>query len=39
MKIKAFWDMVPCNLVELDRPFRGAYCHHYQGDDGGSKRL
>jgi hypothetical protein len=33
-----FWDMAPCSLVELDQRFRGAYCLHYQGDDGGSTR-
>jgi hypothetical protein len=28
----AFWDTVPCSLVEVDRRFRGAYCLHHQGD-------
>jgi len=29
----AFWDIVPCSLVEVDRCFRGAYWLHHQGDD------
>jgi hypothetical protein len=24
----AFWDTAPCGLVEVDRRFTGAYCHH-----------
>jgi hypothetical protein len=35
MKIIAFWDIVPCGLVAVDRRFRGAYCLHHQGGDGG----
>jgi hypothetical protein len=31
MKIKAFWDVVSCSLVRVDRRFRGAYCLHHQG--------
>jgi hypothetical protein len=31
MKMTAFWNKVPCSLVEADRPFRGAYCLHHQG--------
>jgi hypothetical protein len=34
MKATAFWDTVPCSLVEVDRHFRGVYRLHYQGDDG-----
>jgi hypothetical protein len=30
MKMTAFWDIVPCSLVEVDRRFRGAYCLHHQ---------
>jgi hypothetical protein len=30
MKITAFWDIAHCNLVVVDRRFRGAYCLHYQ---------
>jgi hypothetical protein len=30
MKI-AFWDIALCSLG-VDRRFRGAYCHHNQGD-------
>jgi hypothetical protein len=22
----AFWDLLPCSLVEVDRRFGGAYC-------------
>jgi hypothetical protein len=32
MKIRAFWDAAPCNLVGADRRFKGAYCLHHQGD-------
>jgi hypothetical protein len=39
MKMTAFWDIAPCSLIEVDRRFRGAYCVHHQGDDGGSKHL
>jgi hypothetical protein len=28
----AFWDIVPCSLIEVDRRFRGSYCLHHQGD-------
>jgi hypothetical protein len=28
----AFWDIAPCNLIEVDRRFRGAYCLHHHGD-------
>jgi hypothetical protein len=35
-----FWIAAPCNLVEVCRRFRGAYClHHNCHDDGGSKCL
>jgi hypothetical protein len=36
MKIIAFWYIVLCSLVEVDWRYRGAYCLHRQGDDGGS---
>jgi hypothetical protein len=29
--MKAFWDIVTCCLVEVDRRFGGAYCLHHQG--------
>jgi hypothetical protein len=32
MKMTAFWDIVQCTLVEVDRRFRGAYCLHLQFD-------
>jgi hypothetical protein len=34
MNMTAFWDIVPCSLVEVYRRFRGAYClrlHHLIG--------
>jgi hypothetical protein len=30
MKMTAFWVVAPCNLVDVDRCFRGAYCLHNQ---------
>jgi hypothetical protein len=35
MKMTAFWDIAPCNLVELDRRFRDV-CYLHQGLDDGS---
>jgi hypothetical protein len=35
MKMTVLWDMAPCTVVEVDRGFRGAYCLHHQGEDGG----
>jgi hypothetical protein len=37
LKMTVFWDVVK-NLVVFDRRFKGAYCHHREGDrpDGGS---
>jgi hypothetical protein len=35
MKMMAFWDIALCGLFEVNRRFRGAYCLHHQGDDGG----
>jgi hypothetical protein len=33
MKIRDFWDIVPCSLG-VDQRFRGAYClDHHGGDD------
>jgi hypothetical protein len=32
MKFGVFWDVAPCNHVEVGRRFRGAYCLHHQGD-------
>jgi hypothetical protein len=31
--MKAFWDIAPRSLAEVDRRFRGVYCLRYQGDD------
>jgi hypothetical protein len=36
MEIIDFWDIAPCSLVEADQRFRGTYCLHHQGDNGGS---
>jgi hypothetical protein len=36
MKMRAFWDVAPCSLVEVDRRVRGAYCHYHQSGYGGS---
>jgi hypothetical protein len=30
MKISAFWDIVPCSLVRVDRRFRAPYCLYHQ---------
>jgi hypothetical protein len=41
--MEAFWDIMPCSLVVVDRRLRGAYCLHNQGnhrpDDGGSTHI
>jgi hypothetical protein len=39
MKMTVFWVVALCRLVEVYRRFRGVYCPHHQGDDGGSKHL
>jgi hypothetical protein len=31
MRITVFWDVVPCNLVEVYRHFRGSCCLHHHG--------
>jgi hypothetical protein len=33
MKLTAFWESVPCNLVEEYRRFGGAYYLHLQGHE------
>jgi hypothetical protein len=33
MKFRVFWDLAPCIHVVADRPCRGVYCLHQQGDD------
>jgi hypothetical protein len=39
-KMTVFWYIAPCNLVEVDRRFRGAnWLHHHLPDDGGSTHL
>jgi hypothetical protein len=32
MKLAVFWYVALCSLVDIDRRFGGAYCHH-QGDE------
>jgi hypothetical protein len=32
VKMRPFWDIVPCSL-EVDGLFRTTYCLHHQGDD------
>jgi hypothetical protein len=32
IKMAIFWGVAPCNLLDTDRHFRGAYCLHHQGD-------
>jgi hypothetical protein len=39
MKMNAFWDTVPCSLVEVYRRFRGAYYLHHRPDDRRNKHL
>jgi hypothetical protein len=31
--MRAFWDIAPCSLVEIDRSFRGVYCLYRQCDE------
>jgi hypothetical protein len=38
MKIRAFWDTVPCS-ARVYWCFRGMYCLHHHPDDGGSMNL
>jgi hypothetical protein len=33
INMTSFLDTAPCNLVEVDRRFRRAYCLHHQGDE------
>jgi hypothetical protein len=33
MNVAVFRDVAPCNLVDVDRCFKGAYCVHHQGDE------
>jgi hypothetical protein len=37
-KTIAFWEGVPCTLLEVYRHVGDASCLHSQGSDGGSKR-
>jgi hypothetical protein len=39
MKMAVLWVVAPCSLVEVYRRFRGVYCLHHQGYDGGSDVL
>jgi hypothetical protein len=29
-QVAVFWDVAPCNMVDIDRRFRGASCLHHQ---------
>jgi hypothetical protein len=33
MKMRAFRDIEPCTLVEVERRFKGAYCLYHQDDE------
>jgi hypothetical protein len=33
MQATAFWDVVLCSLLEIDRRFTGAHRLHHQGDE------
>jgi hypothetical protein len=30
MKAAVFRDIAPCSLLDIDRRFTGAYCHHHR---------
>jgi hypothetical protein len=32
MKMAAFWDVAPRNLIDIDRRFGGGYYLHHQGE-------
>jgi hypothetical protein len=32
-QLRAFWDVAPCNHVEVGRRFRSEYSFHHQGHD------
>jgi hypothetical protein len=33
IKVRAFWDIVLCDLTGVDQRFIGVYYLHYQGDE------
>jgi hypothetical protein len=33
LKFGVLWDVAPCNVIEVDRRLRDAYCLHHQSDD------
>jgi hypothetical protein len=39
VKMPVFWDVTLRSVVEIERRFRGAYCLHIHGVEGGSKYL
>jgi hypothetical protein len=39
MKLRAFWYMAPCSLIEVHQHFRSAYFLRHQVDAGGSMHL
>jgi hypothetical protein len=36
MKMAVIWVAVPFGLAEVYQRFRGAFCLHHQGDNGGT---
>jgi hypothetical protein len=39
MKMTAFWNIVLCSFIKVDRRFRGVYCFHHRPDKAGSMQL
>jgi hypothetical protein len=39
LKMAVFWVLAPCSMVEIDRPFTGAFCSALRPVDGSSKHL
>jgi hypothetical protein len=39
IKMAAFWDVAPCNLVDIDRRFGGAYCPHHHDEAPSSSEM
>jgi hypothetical protein len=40
IKMKAFWGIAPCSIIEAQRCLTSAYgLHHQSDDDGGSTHL
>jgi hypothetical protein len=32
IKMRVFWDVAPCSMVDFGRRFGGAYYFYYEGD-------